>query len=724
MATARLVPSSYSLSSSTYLNIQNADNMYTNTDSDTYATITNTQTGTTTYYIYVRGFNFNSIPADAIINSFTVKFKARESGLSTSTSYRPYMVNNTTTITGSASTVGTTATTITFTGVTATWATIKRYGSDFGIRVSVRRSSRNTTGYLYFYGAEILVDYTVPNPRTITTTLSGNGTISPSGTTTKYDGDEFNLTITPTNKSDTVSITNNNVDVTNDLEPHYAGGTSSSSSKASESNVTTGFNRSGSNFYQSSSTASDSWLRYAIGHTAESPYSTTNTSNTYVKDGTNDADTMGWMNYPFDFSGLPLDAEVTAVEVKCYGAIEDASQTASHADIELYSGNELKSVRQSFTSTQNGTITINNPGTWTRNELQDAQVRFIVGYYGGRILGITWKVTYLSGGTLSHYTYSYTVNGDATIAVTIGGGQVVHVESVSVSPKTSSIQEGQTVQLTATVLPSNATDKSVIWSTNNSSVATVTNGLVSAISAGAATITVTTTDGGYTDTCAITVTAVPRTDYIQSNTMVPGKNYLIVNGNTGTVYMLSNEANGSRTLKGVQATVVNGKISLTAAEEAKCLFTCSLYTAGDSLTTCLSNNGQYLYCDNASGLRMYTSPNNKHWHYVGSANKFWLFRGTTNGYDDATTEYKYYLQYDSSGNFTDNHVTSPSIEDSTLPAIYLFRVDDGTTDTLYFKENGSYVEVIAAWKKINGTYVQQDITTVFQSGVNYRKGGN
>ena len=41
------------------------------------------------------------------------------------------------------------------------------------------------------------------------------------------------------------------------------------------------------------------------------------------------------MNYPFDFSSLPADAEVTAVEVKCYGATESTTETARHADVSL-----------------------------------------------------------------------------------------------------------------------------------------------------------------------------------------------------------------------------------------------------------------------------------------------------------------------------------------------------------------------------------------------------
>lgn len=67
-------------------------------------------------------------------------------------------------------------------------------------------------------------------------------------------------------------------------------------------------------------------------------------------------------------------------------------------------------------------MTISDPGEWTREDLEDAWLRFGVGYYGGRLLGVTWKVNYTSGGALHHYTYTYEVNGNATIAVTIGGG--------------------------------------------------------------------------------------------------------------------------------------------------------------------------------------------------------------------------------------------------------------------------------------------------------------
>lgn len=325
--------------------------------------------------------------------------------------------------------------------------------------------------------------------------------------------------------------------------------------------------------------------------------------------------------------------------------------------------------------------------------------------------------------TSSQYPYVYVYGAEIEVTYT---AEDVHPTSVSVSPTTASVDMGSTVQLTETVLPSNATNKSVTWSSSNTSVATVnSSGLVTGISAGNATITVTTVDGSKTATCAITVTPVVLTDYVQTNSLEVGKSYLIVNGNTGSVYMLSNESGGSRQLKGVQTTISNGKISISSSTAAKCLFTCELYTTNDSLTTCLSNNGQYLYSDNASGLRMYTSPNSKHWHYTSDGYKLWMFRGTTNGYTDTTSEFKYYLEV-SGGNFTDNHVTTTSIEDSTLPAIYLFKEDDGSVDKkIYFKETSTtWTSVIKVWVKTSATTwtEQMVLDNVFDSNTNYIKG--
>lgn len=218
MATIRLVPSTYYLSSTSYLSISSASNMYHNTDNDTYATVTNSRASTTSYYIYLRGFNFSAIPEGAIINSFTVKLKARESGVSTSTSYKPYLANGTTTINGSCDVITTTASTHTFTGISADWEDIVGYGNDFGIRINCRRASRNTTSYMYIYGAEILVDYTIPVHHSVTINNSTSATVTASDTN-PLEGTDVEI------KTDTISgltIKDNGVDVTSQFTQRQA----------------------------------------------------------------------------------------------------------------------------------------------------------------------------------------------------------------------------------------------------------------------------------------------------------------------------------------------------------------------------------------------------------------------------------------------------------------------------------------------------------------------
>lgn len=84
---------------------------------------------------------------------------------------------------------------------------------------------------------------------------------------------------------------------------------------------------------------------------------------------------------------------------------------------------------------------------------------------------------------------------------------VVKVNSVSLNPSSLSLtKKGQTARLSATVSPSNATNKSINWSSSNNNVATVSNGVVTAVGNGSATITATAADGsGKRASCSVTV---------------------------------------------------------------------------------------------------------------------------------------------------------------------------------------------------------------------------
>lgn len=84
--------------------------------------------------------------------------------------------------------------------------------------------------------------------------------------------------------------------------------------------------------------------------------------------------------------------------------------------------------------------------------------------------------------------------------------EVVAVTGVKLDQTTLTLNAGESAQLTATVQPTNATNKSVIWSANNSNVS-VSGGKVTAKIAGSSVVTVTTADGGYTAQCNVTVNA-------------------------------------------------------------------------------------------------------------------------------------------------------------------------------------------------------------------------
>lgn len=88
----------------------------------------------------------------------------------------------------------------------------------------------------------------------------------------------------------------------------------------------------------------------------------------------------------------------------------------------------------------------------------------------------------------------------------------IDITSISVTgitiDETLTVYENGTGIINATVTPSDATNKTIIWSSDNESVATVdSTGVVTAVSIGTATITATTQDGNYTDTCVVTIQA-------------------------------------------------------------------------------------------------------------------------------------------------------------------------------------------------------------------------
>lgn len=164
--------------------------------------------------------------------------------------------------------------------------------------------------------------------------------------------------------------------------------------------------------------------------------------------------------------------------------------------------------------------------TFTSNNTEFTQINYVNNWTGTRVEYVKSDNTKVTVFLISSPS-AWTDEAYKTIQIT-GGGDVektsliswlgnngtltapagpVSVTGVELNYSEYSLSLSGSVQLTATVSPDNATNKDVTWSTSDSSVATVSSeGLVSAVAEGNATITVTTDDGSFTDTCSITVT--------------------------------------------------------------------------------------------------------------------------------------------------------------------------------------------------------------------------
>ena len=169
--------------------------------------------------------------------------------------------------------------------------------------------------------------------------------------------------------------------------------------------------------------------------------------------------------------------------------------------------------------------------------------------------------------------------GDKTATCTITV-VATPVTSITLNKTSASLKAGETVTLTATVNPSDATDKTVTWTTSDATVATVNNGVVTAKKVGAATITA--KAGDKTATCTITVVATPVTSVTLNKTSASLKA-----GETVTLTATVNPSDATdktitwSTTDATVATVSNGVV--TAKKVGTATITAK---AGDKTATC------------------------------------------------------------------------------------------------------------------------------------------
>ncbi|OEK08135.1 hypothetical protein A8C32_01350 [Flavivirga aquatica] len=236
-------------------------------------------------------------------------------------------------------------------------------------------------------------------------------------------------------------------------------------------------------------------------------------------------------------------------------------------------------------------------------------------YFGPKKLGLSIQERIdnfpaFSGGAPSGGTL-YAVNiGDNTIPV--------NATEVLLAPTLVALSVGKAKNLNATVLPNNASNKSVTWSSNNTSVASINaNGRVTAISAGTAIVTVTTIDGNKTATSTVTVTGggnpTPGQSYTEtfSNMTLTGWGNETYTGDNSFVWNIiaakgsSNNVKNSKDIyfrsgkTGVKSTPIAGGISSFSVKckdrVAGTAHILELLINGDVVGTSTHNNGTDLY---------------------------------------------------------------------------------------------------------------------------------
>ncbi|AHV98816.1 S-layer homology domain-containing protein [Paenibacillus sabinae] len=207
--------------------------------------------------------------------------------------------------------------------------------------------------------------------------------------------------------------------------------------------------------------------------------------------------TFGLYNQP-----IVINSDTT---IKAYASVNGEDSDVMTADytirLQPVTGVELDQHALTLTPGATGTLTATVAPTDATNK------------------NVIWTTSDSTVATVTYGAVTAVGAGKATITVRTADGSfkdscevtvtpaAVAVTGVELDQHAITLTAGATGTLTATVAPTDATNKNVIWTTSDSTVATVTYGVVTAVGAGKATVTVTTEDGSFKDTCQVTVNA-------------------------------------------------------------------------------------------------------------------------------------------------------------------------------------------------------------------------
>ena len=208
--------------------------------------------------------------------------------------------------------------------------------------------------------------------------------------------------------------------------------------------------------------------------------------------------------------------------------------------------------------------------------------------------GTNWSDIY--GYTMDKYTLKDTNACIKAFSIYTGEASThnddVKVTGITLNKTNEEIEIGKTTTLTASILPSNATNKNITWKSSDETIAKVQNGAVTGIKEGKATITAITEDGNYKATCEITVkkiTQIENTDVKVTGITLNKTKENIEIGKTTTLtasILPSNATNKNITWKSSDETIAkvqNGIV--TGIKEGKAIIT-AITEDGNYKATC------------------------------------------------------------------------------------------------------------------------------------------
>jgi len=221
------------------------------------------------------------------------------------------------------------------------------------------------------------------------------------------------------------------------------------------------------------------------------------TGLSYVTNGSKNTNNYAdsYTNSGLQWIQLDLGASYNVNDIKLWHYFGD---TRKYHDVVVQLSNDPEFTTGVATVYSNDTNNSAGRGTGTGSEYTETSSGLDVPFTA---VNARYARFYSNGSTVNNYNHYVEVEIYAS-------AEAVHPTAVSLNKPSATLETGATDTLTATVLPANATNKDVTWSSSAAKVATVsTSGQVTGAAAGTAVITATTTDAGLTATCKITVIA-------------------------------------------------------------------------------------------------------------------------------------------------------------------------------------------------------------------------